>query len=161
MQNILHDATFWVAVSTVLCVGFIAFKAFRPILAALDARAAAIHARLSEAESLRHEAEAVLAEYKAKSQNAYQEAESILRDAEARADTLRQRMEADMRDTIARQERSAKSRIDRMKIDAVEAVKAAIIDASLERARGDIEKQGTMARDFDTSLVAIGKRLNS
>lgn len=160
IQALLHDSAFWVAVSTILCVGFIALKAYRPILGSLDARAAAIHQRLAEAENLRREAQDVLAEYKAKSENALNEAAHILRDAEARANQLRQKMEADLKDSIARQEASAKNRIARMEQDAVEGVKAAIVSASLERARDHIVKQGGVgSNDLDNSVAAIGKTL--
>lgn len=161
IDALLHDSAFWVAVSTILCVGFIALKAYRPILGSLDARAAAIHQRLTEAEQLRREAEAVLREYKAKSENALTEAAQILRDAESRASLLRQKMEADLKDSIARQETSAKNRIARMEQDAVEGVKAAIVSASLDRARDTIVKQGGVGpHDLEKSVSAIGKSLS-
>ena len=69
VERLASDTSLWVAMSTILCVGFIAWKAHRPIIAALDNRAALIQSRLQEAEQLHQEAKIILEEYKEKSLN--------------------------------------------------------------------------------------------
>ncbi len=157
---LFKDSSFWVAVSTLLCVGFIAWKAWRPILQALDGRAAAIHQRLAEAETLRVEAEAILNEYKQKSANALTEAEEILRNAQTRADQMRRQMENDLKEAIARQEAGAQSRIARLEAEAIEAVKEAVVAAAIAQVREKFEKEGVSSQDLEASIKAITKTLH-
>lgn len=161
LSSLINDPTFWVAVSTVLCLGFIALKAAGPIAGALDARGNAIRTRLSEAAALHEEAKAILAEYKAKSAAAQNEAESILRNAQIRAEKLRTEMEEELRTTMARQEASAKQRIARMELEAIEAIKAAVIKESLELVRTHMQNDAANANDRKTSLHRITKTMQS
>ena len=152
-QHLINQPEFWVAVSTVLCFGFIGFKAYKPILQGLDARAEQIRIRLAEAEELRKEAEEVLAAYKEKSANALQEAEHVLQNAQRRAEQLREKMEEELKETIARQEANAKLRLQRMEQDAIEAVKNAVINAAVQRV------QENTAKDGEKSASALGQSL--
>lgn len=138
---LLNDPRFWVAVSTVLCFGFIGIKAYKPILAGLDGRAEAIRVRLAEADELRAEAEKVLAEYKEKSANAMNEAKQVLENAQRRAEQMRETMEQELNESIARQEASAKARLARMENETIEAVKNTIINAALKRVQADVAKE--------------------
>jgi F-type H+-transporting ATPase subunit b len=159
IQHFINDPTFWVAVSTVVCFGFIGMKAWRPILAALDGRAASIRLRLDEAEALRNEAQAILEEYKQKSANALNEAKEVLKNAELRAEQMREQMEAELKTAISRQELNAKMRISRLENEAVDAVKTAIIQTTLTRVQDSIANDDD-AKDVDASLAAIGKTLH-
>jgi F-type H+-transporting ATPase subunit b len=158
-MNLLQDSAFWVAASTVLCVGFIAYKAWRPILGALDTRANAIHQRLIEAEALRDEAEKILNEYKQKSANALVEADAILKNAQSRADQMRKHMENELSEMITRQEQSAHNRIARLELEAIEAVKQAVVTAAMTQVRGKFEKESD-AQNLEASLKAIAKTLH-
>jgi F-type H+-transporting ATPase subunit b len=157
---LFQDPTFWVMISTVLCVGFIAFKAAGPILKSLDGRATAIHQRLIEAEVLRVEAENILKEYKDKSANALSEADQILKNAQARADQMRTQMEAELNESIARQEQSAHNRIARLEIEAIEAVKQAVVTAAMSQVQGQFEKEDGDTKGLEASLQAITKTLH-
>jgi len=159
-MSLFQDSSFWVAFSTVLCIGFIAYKAWRPILHALDGRAAAIHQRLTEAETLRAEAEKILQEYKSKSANALTDADQILKNAQSRADQMRKQMESDLKDAIARQEANAQSRIARLEVEAIEAVKEAVVTAAMTQVKEKFEKEGVSAKDLEISLKAITQTLH-
>lgn len=159
IHHLAADPTFWVALSTVLCFGFIASKAWRPILGALDARSASIRTRLAEAEALRVEAQAILEEFRQKSANAMHEADEILKNAQLRADQLRIQMEAELKSSIARQEINAKMRIQRLENEAADAVKSAVINATLTRAQQTIANDTSATKDVAQSLDAIGKTL--
>ena len=158
-MHFINDPTFWVAVSIVLCFGFIGLKAWRPIVAGLDGRAASIRQRLDEAEALRVEAQQILEEYKLKSANALNEAKEVLKNAEIRADQMREQMEAELKTAIARQELNAKMRITRLENEAIDAVKSAVIQTTLERVQNSIANDDE-AKDVDVSLAAIGKTLH-
>ena len=160
-QTLIHDERFWVAVSTILCFGFIGFKAYKPILAGLDGRAEMIRLRLAEADALRDEAQKVLEEYKEKSANALQEAQAVLQNAQRRAEQLREKMEEELTETITRQEANAKSRIARLEQETIEAVKSAVITAALQRVQDDVVKDGDKSVSSTAhSLDQIAKTLH-
>jgi F-type H+-transporting ATPase subunit b len=161
VETLTNDPTLWVAISTVLCISFIAWKAYKPILGALDSRANMISVRLREAEELHEEAKLVLAQYKQKSNDAASEAEQVLRNAQVRADKLRTEMEAELAQMIARQEASVKLRIARLEAEAIETVKQAIIQAALDKAKQEIG-QGKAGNDnIHTSLDRITKIMSA
>lgn len=160
-MDFLNDTAFWVAVSTVLCFGFIGFKAYKPILEGLDGRAQMIRQRLAEAEELRAEAERVLADYKEKSANALQEAKEVLQTAQKRADQMREKMEQELKETITRQENNAKMRLGRLEAETIESVKSAFISAALKRVQTDIEAAGEEStKSLTHSLDQITKTLH-
>jgi len=156
---LIGDTSFWVMVSTLLCFGFIAWKAWSPIKGGLDARAVMITTRLNEAEALRIEAQNILEEYKQKSQNALNEADSVLQNAKARAEHLRVQMEKELKDSIARQELNAKNRIARMEEEAISAIKSKIITATLTQVKEHANDQQLIAPSIDQSLDDIKKIL--
>lgn len=158
-SHLFADPTFWVAMSIVLCVGYIARKAAGPLLGALDARSDMIRTRLHEASVLHEEAKALLEEYKNKSQNAQREAEEVLRSAQARAEAMRAEMENELKTTIARMEASAKQRIARMEIEALEGIKATLINDSIARVREQMQNDTANANDRPDSLARIGKMM--
>jgi F-type H+-transporting ATPase subunit b len=160
LQSLLQSESFWVAVSTVLCIGFIAFKAYRPLLASLDARADSIRVRLAEAETLHEEAKAVLEEYKTKSASAFKEAEQVLRNAQARADKMRTEMEKEMAETIARQEAGLKMRLARLEAEAIETVKQTLIADAIAQVQTSVANDGAAVGNLDKSLNRISKTIN-
>lgn len=162
INSLFGDPTFWVAVSTVLCFGFIGYKAYKPLLQGLDSRAEMIRQRLAEAEQLRLEAAQVLEEYKEKSANALKEADAVLHNAQRRADQMRQKMETELAETIARQEANAKLRLARLEEETIETVKNAIISAALARVQKDVggKDEVTSTDALKQSLDQITKTLH-
>lgn len=157
--SLIGDTSFWVMVSTVLCFGFIGYKASKPMREGLDNRAKAISARLNEAEALRIEAENILKEYKEKSENALHEAESVLHNAQRRAELMRVQMEKELTDSIIRQETAAKNRISRMEEDAINAIKNQIITATLTQVKQHANDTQMIAPSIDHSMDDIKKIL--
>lgn len=160
-HHVTQDTNFWVMLSTIICIGFIAFKAGKPLLSSLDDRALAIKARLDEAETLRLEAQGILEEYKLKSQNALAEAEQVLRGAERRAEQLRMHMEQDLKESIARQEANARSRIQRMEEEAVQSVKNILTNAALTQVREHAAETQILVPSIEHSLDDIKTILQS
>lgn len=78
-MDILATPEFWVAVSFFLFLALLFyFGVHKKIATALDARAAAIAKEIEEAQSLREEAEKVLADYRRKQGDAAKEADDIV-----------------------------------------------------------------------------------
>ena len=103
----LNDPTFWVAIAFVVFVGLMVWKARKPVLDGIDARAERIKAELDEAQRLREEAQHALAEYKRMQRDAAKEAEEILRLAASEADTMRERARDDLSRSVQRREQQA------------------------------------------------------
>jgi F-type H+-transporting ATPase subunit b len=158
-SNVIQDPNFWVMISTILCFGFIGFKAWAPIQSGLDARAGTIEKRLAEAEALRNEAQNILQEYKQRSENALHEAEEVLKNAQRRADHLREQMEKELKETIARHEITAKNRIARMEEEAISSIKNKIITSTLNQVKTQAANQDLVAPSIDQSLDDIKKTL--
>lgn len=93
----------------------------------LDARINEIKSELDEAQRLRKEAQALLAEYEAKHEKALSEAEAIVSAAQKDALALRAKGEADLKESLKRREAAAKARIK-------QAEAAAIADAQAQAA---------------------------
>ena len=74
MPEIFMEAEFWVLVAFVIAISFLVYKAKGAITGSLDARAAKIKAELDEAQKLRDEAQARLAEFQLKQRDALKEA---------------------------------------------------------------------------------------
>lgn len=138
ITKLAGDTSFWVMLSTLLCFGIIALKGRTAIAQGLNDRAEAIRQRLAEAEALRLEAEAVLAESHARADRAAREAEGIVNNAKQRAEQLRMQMEADFTAMISREESRAKVRIARLESEAVDSVKALIVSQAMDQVKASV-----------------------
>jgi F-type H+-transporting ATPase subunit b len=94
----------WITLALFTVLGLIVWKGMGPILASLDARGARIKKEIDEAQSLREEAQKMLAEYKRKQRDAIKEAEEIVEHAKAEAERLRKTAEADLEASLKRRE---------------------------------------------------------
>lgn len=156
---LVNDTSFWAMLSTVLCFAFIAYKAKIPFLASLDNRTQAIRLRLEEAEKLRADAQAILDEYKHKSERAIHEAEDILRNAERRAEHLRTETEAKLAAMITRQELLAKNRISRLHEEAMQSVKTTIMNEVALKIKAESLENAVIPPHIDRSMGEIAKIL--
>jgi len=68
----------WLTVSLGIFLGLVVWKGLKPILASLDARGERIRSEIEEAQTLRDEAQKLLAEYKRKQRDALKEAGEIV-----------------------------------------------------------------------------------
>ena len=127
----LNDPTFWVAVAFVIFMGLMYWKARKPMLDGLDARAERIKAELDEAQRLREEAQKTLAEYKRKQRDAAKEAEEMLESARHEADLLRNQASEDLKAVLARRERAALEKIAQAETQAVQEVRAQAVDIAM------------------------------
>lgn len=131
----LEQATFWVAIAFILFVAFMAWKARKALLGGLDARAQRIGAEIDEAQRLRDEAQALLAEYQKKQREALGEAQGMLKQAEEEAERLKAKAEAELAAALKRREQQALDRIAQAEAQALAEVRNLAADLAVAATR--------------------------
>ena len=127
----IETPEFWAAVGFVVFVIAVAKPIYRALTGALDARGEVIRAEIQEAQTLREEAQHLLAEYKRKQRDALKEAEDILDHAKAEAERLRGLAEQDLEAALRRREQAALEKIAQAEAKAVQEVRDQAIDVAL------------------------------
>jgi F-type H+-transporting ATPase subunit b len=146
-----QHGSFWVMVA-ILIFGFLfAKKIITPLLAMLDARTSAVHSALEEAAALKREAEAMLADAKARQIKAIKDAENILAQAEAEAARTRDQLAKEARTLAKRRERLALDRIAAAEKAALEEVRSVAIDVATATA-ATVLRSG-FAADRDAPMI--------
>ncbi len=131
----MFEAEFWVAIAFFIFVGILAKMGLhRTIAGALDSRRARIQAELDEARRLREEAQAILAEYQRKRQDAEREAEEIIHNAKAEGERLAVEAAAKVEDFVARRTKMAEMKIAQAESHAIADVRAAAAEAAVAAA---------------------------
>ncbi|WP_425406397.1 F0F1 ATP synthase subunit B [Hwanghaeella sp.] len=131
MQEVLQNPSFWVGVSFFIFLA-IAFKpAKKAILGALDSKIAEIKDQVEEAARLRDEAQALLAEYERKQQQASKHAEEMVDAARKEAEESKARAEADLNASLDRQRKMALERISMAEEKALREVRAAAAEMAI------------------------------
>ncbi|MFO0388796.1 MAG: F0F1 ATP synthase subunit B [Alphaproteobacteria bacterium] len=153
-MEILHNPTFWVAVSF---IGFVllSFKKIKAILLkTLDDRTANIRIELDTARKLRDEAEAILADYRRKQAEYMQEAEQMLVKARADADAYRINAEKDLKTSMEARTQQALDKIAQEESKAIQDVRNHVVDIALAAARSIlIEHVSKLPQDELVKLV--------
>jgi len=117
-MELLQDTNIWVLFSFILFL-FILWRYGKPaFLNLLDTRIASIRDEIATAESLRIEAQELLAQYQRKQRDAQKEADAILKRAKSHAASITKQAEADLKDISARREQQLKERLARMENNA-------------------------------------------
>jgi F-type H+-transporting ATPase subunit b len=150
------DATQWATIwATVGLIIFLAGAVYvglpKMITKALDERIAKIGHDLDEANRLREEAQALLAEYERKRKAAESEAEDIITAAKEEAKMLAEEAKVSLEELIARRTRSVEEKITQAEAQALVEVRARSADVAIDAARVLLRDQ--MADKGDT-LVA-------
>lgn len=157
------DATFWATAALVVFLGLAIYLKVPALVAkALDARIKKIETDLAEAERLRAEAKALLAEYQRKREDAEKEAEGII--AAAREEAFRLTAEAGtaLETLIARRTKAVEEKIAQAEAAAVAEVRARSADLAIEAARVLLQKQVATKGDalVERAIKDVGDRLN-
>jgi F-type H+-transporting ATPase subunit b len=147
----LFEAEFWVAVAFVIFMGILAYVSVPAMLArSLDNRGARIKAELDDARRLREEAQAVLAEYQNRRQEAEREAQAIIATAKTEGERLATEAAAKAEEFVARRTKMAETKIAQAEAQAVADVRSAAAEAAVaaaERILADTAK-GQVADDL-------------
>lgn len=121
----------WVAVAFLIFVGILGyFGVHRAVLNAIDDRGRKIEGELAEAKRLREEAQAIVADYKAKQAAAEKEAVEIVAAAKADAERLAAEAKTKVEDFVARRTKMAEAKIAQAEAQAVAEVRSAAADVA-------------------------------
>ncbi|MEM9591596.1 MAG: F0F1 ATP synthase subunit B [Pseudomonadota bacterium] len=154
-MEIFASDKFWVAVSFFLFFGLLYyFGVHRRVASALDDRAASIAKELADAQALREDAEAVLADYKKKTANAAQEAQDIIELAAKEAEALALETSKAMTEQFERRMKVAEDKIAQAEADALRDVRAAATDAAVAAAQNVIS--GSLTPETAGKLIDAG-----
>jgi F-type H+-transporting ATPase subunit b len=130
-----EDPEFWVALAFAIFIGvLVKFGVPKMALSALDQRSERIKQALDEAQRLRSEAQAVLAQYQKKRAEAEKEAEAIIVSARVEAERLAGEAKGKVEEFIARRTKMAESKIAQAEAQALADVRAAAADAAVAAA---------------------------
>ena len=130
-----EDPEFWVAVAFLIFLGVLVyFGVPKMALSALDERSDRIKQALDEAQRLRSEAQAVLAQYQQKRAEAEKEAQAIIVNARVEAERLAGEAKGKVEEFIARRTKMAEGKIAQAEAQAVADVRAAAADAAVAAA---------------------------
>ena len=130
-----EEAEFWVLVAFVIAIAFLIYKTKGMITGGLDARAARIKAELDEAQRLRDEAQATLAEFQRKQRDALKEAEGVIAQARAEAERLAAQGAKDLDAAIERRRRLAQEKIALEEQKAMADLRSAAVDVAIAALR--------------------------
>jgi F-type H+-transporting ATPase subunit b len=162
MPSFMHEPEFWVLVAGVIFLAVVWKPAGRALIGGLDARAARIRGELDEARRLREEAERLVAEYRAKQQQARADAEAIVTHAKAEAERIAAQSARDLEQALERRQRMAEERIAQAEAKALDEVRSAAIDVAITAAREVIAAQVDERRGsalLDEEIVTLPLRL--
>jgi F-type H+-transporting ATPase subunit b len=152
----------WIALAMIVVIAIMVWKKVPAAIGrALDSQIALIRDRLAEADSLRKEAEALKAEYEAKSASADKDREALLERAKHEADEIVSKAKTDAEALIERRTRMAEDKIAAEERLAVEQLRATAADAAAKAAARLIaERQDdvTDAKLVDQAIKEIANR---
>jgi F-type H+-transporting ATPase subunit b len=155
-------APMWISLAMIAVFAILIWKRVPSLIGkALDKKIAGIREQLDEAARLRTDAEALKAEYEARSAQAGAEAATMLERARAEADSIVSKAEADAAALVERRTRMAEDKIaaaERAALDEVRtkaAAAAAAAAESLIRARLDDKAGKAMV---DATIAELGRR---
>jgi F-type H+-transporting ATPase subunit b len=131
----LHNPEFWVLVSFVTFIVLFGGKLWAAIAGALDGRAATIRAELDEAQRLRREAEAMLADATRAREEALAEAKQVLERSRIEAAHVAEAAAAEAEASAKRRERVALDRIAAAEKAALSEVRQTAADIATNAAR--------------------------
>jgi len=132
MPHLFADPEFWVAVAFVIFLALATwFGAFKALVNALDQRGSRIAAELAEAKRLREEAQALLASYEKRRQEAEGEAAAIVAQAKVEAERLAKEAEEKLSDFVSRRQQAAEQKIARAEAEAMTEVRDAAAEAAI------------------------------
>jgi len=137
----MFGAEFWVAVAFVVFLGVPRYVGAHPrLLKGIDDRRERIKSELDEARRLKAEAEALLATYRRKQQDAEREAETIVASAKNEAERLAAEAEAKIEEFIARHTKMAENKIAQAEAQALADVRSAAADVAVAAAEAILSR---------------------
>ena len=152
----------WIALAMIVVIAIMIWKKVPGAIAgALDSKIALIRDQLAEAETLRKEAEALKAEYEAKSASADKDRDALLERAKHEANEIVAKAKTDAEALIERRTRMAEDKIAAEERTAIEQLRAAAAEAAAKAAARLIAERHdatTDAKIVDQAIKEIAGR---
>lgn len=145
----------WLTLSLLIVLGLIAWKGLKPIVAALDARGERIRRELEEAQSLREEAQRLLAESKRRQRDAIEESKQIVEHAHHESARMREAAQRELEQSIERRRQMAEEKIRQAEVDALNQVRNRAVDAAVAAAARLIAENLDEARVNEVTAKSI------
>ncbi len=162
-MEFLHDTNVWVAFSFII-FAYVFMRFGKPaFVKMLDDRIETVRREIATAETLRAEAQALLADYQTKQRDALRESQQIIDNAKAQATLLQQQAEKDLTETVTRREAMLQERLKRMEDSAIEEIRRYAAELAVKATTQIIvEKmdQSTAQRLIDDSIKKVGSSMN-
>jgi len=152
------DPKTWVAVAFFIFFILFGSKIWAALTAVLDKRAEQVRTELAEAQKLRSEAEAMLADAKKRREQAMADAKALMEGARAQAQQLAASAAAEAEASAARRERMAVDRIataEKAAVDEVRTVAAEVAAAAAERVIREGLSPETGAALVDRAITSL------
>ena len=153
--SILENSQIWIVMSFLLFIVLTYKVGKTAIYKMLDKKIKAIKDEIDTAESIRTQAQELLAQYQRKQKDAVMEAENIIKNAEAHAVQLKKISEQELEESIKRKEEQLIQRIELMKKQAKIDIKNHIIDVSIEATKQ------TISNNLKSDKKIIEQTINS
>lgn len=156
------DPTFWVAVAFFIFLAATIRPLLRALANALDGRIERIRAQLDEAQSLREEAQKMLAESKRKQRDAEAEADRMIAHANDEAKRIREHAAQDLEAALARRTQQAEEKIEQAEATALKEVRDQAVDLALAATSRLLAEKVDKARDealIDQSIKDLSNKL--
>ncbi len=131
----MSSAELWIVASTIIFFVLVFKPACKAVFGGLDQRRDRIVRELEEAQKLRHEAEALLADARSRHQSAAKDAGEIVQFARDEAARMRVQGEAELNEHAARREKHALDRIAQAEASALAQVRGSAIGIALAASR--------------------------
>jgi F-type H+-transporting ATPase subunit b len=132
----MFEAEFWVAVAFAIFIGVLGyFRVHKLLLKSIDDRRERIKAEFDEARRLKAEAEALLATYRRKQQEAEHEAQAIVAGARTEAERLAAEAEAKIEEFVVRRTKMAENKIAQAEAQALADVRSAAAEVAVAAAK--------------------------
>jgi F-type H+-transporting ATPase subunit b len=163
LHAILENPHTWVYVGFLLFVVLAGPKIWKALAQMLDRRSLKIKSDLDEAQKLKDEAQALLAEYQRKQRDAMREAEEIIANAKSLAQRQIKDAGKQLEENLARREKASLEKIAQAEAQALAEVRREAVDVATAAAaqiiRGQIDgvRGGAL---IDQAIAEVEKKLH-
>ena len=130
----------WTIVTFLIVLFILKWKAWGPLMNALDKRAEDIKNALSAADRAREEAEKASQDYEKLVQKAHSEAQQIISDSKAAGERVKNEVESAAKEKAEEMIGKAKTQIEAESQKAIQEIKSSVVDLSIEAAEKILEK---------------------
>ena len=130
----------WTIVTFLIVLAILKWKAWGPLMNALDKRAEDIKNALSAADRAKEDAEKASQDYEKLVQKAHSEAQQIIADSKVAGERVKNDIESAAKEKAEEMIGKAKAQIEAESQKAIQEIKSSVIDLSIEAAGKIIEK---------------------